>query len=267
MEKKQILHKKIGIFLLLTFIFSSVFYIFMVSTGSARKIGGFWMWSPGIAAILTKVMFRENLKSIGWQIGDRKYLFLGLGIPLLYALLIYGTVWISGLGRFTPQPVNKVLLYSTVGLFIACLTALGEEIGWRGYLIPELNKLTSFTNASLITGIIWALWHYPAIIFADYKSAAPLIVQLILITITIISFSFFTAWLRVKSNSIWPVVLWHGGHNLFIQQIFLDLTADTGITEYFIDDFGVGVTLAALTLGIVFWRQRKELPDLEKIDM
>ncbi len=259
MEHKQDVKKKIGVFLLLTILISSVFYVFMVSTGSAGRIGGFWMWSPGIAAILTKFIFRENLKGIGWQLGDRKYLILGLAIPLLYALVIYGFVWTTGLGEFTPQPIIKVLIYSTAGLVFACFAALGEEIGWRGFLVPELNKITSFTKAALITGIIWTVWHYPAMIFAEYKSDAPFTFQLILFTITVISFSFFSAWLRIKSGSIWPVVLWHGVHNLFIQQIFFSMTSDTGITEYFIDDFGVGVTLASVIIGFIFWMRREEL--------
>jgi hypothetical protein len=70
----------------------------------------------------------------------------------------------------------------------------------------------------------------------------------------------FTAWLRLKSGSIWPAVLWHGGHNLFIQQIFLDMTTDTGITGYFVNDFGIGVLLVTVVLGYIFWRKRLELP-------
>jgi membrane protease YdiL (CAAX protease family) len=231
----------------------------MFSMGTARKVGGFWMWSPGIAAILTKFIFREKLQDIGWQLGERKYLILGLAIPFLYASMIYSLVWVTGLGRFTPQPIIKMLIFVTVGLVVACVTALGEEIGWRGFLVPELNKIMPFTNVALMTGLVWAVWHYPAIIFADYNSETPIFIQLGLITVAVIGFSIFSAWLRIKSGSIWPAVLWHGGHNLFIQQIFLSMTSNTGITDYFVDDFGVGVFLAASILGIVYWRKRVEL--------
>ena len=262
MKEGRVVQKKIGVFLLLTFTISSFFYYIMVSTGTASIIGGFWMWSPGIAGILTTIMFREKLRNIGWQIGERIYLLIGFLIPLLYATMIYSVVWISGLGGFKPESPVRILIYISLGLVIACITALGEEIGWRGVLIPELSKSTTFTKASVITGIIWAAWHFPAIIYAEYKSEAPLIFQLSIFTISVIGFSFFTAWLRLKSSSIWPSVIWHGGHNLFIQQIFLSMTTDIGITEYFVDDFGFGVFFSSIILGIVFWSKRA---DLEKI--
>ena len=252
--------QKIYLFLILTFALSSISYYVMISTGTGFKVGAIFMWSPGFAAILTKLFFRESLKDFGWQPTKRRYLVLGLGIPLLYASIIYSLVWITGLGLFSPQPFLQIAIFSTAGLFFACLAALGEEIGWRGLLIPELIKITSFTKATLLTGIIWAIWHYPGIIYADYNSSTPLIFQLIVFTIAVIGYSVLTAWLRLKSGSLWPVVLWHGGHNLFIQQIFLMMTKDTGVTDYFVDDFGVGILIASLIMGIVFWKKRSELP-------
>jgi membrane protease YdiL (CAAX protease family) len=259
METKERIAKKIGVFLLLVFSISSIFYYEMETTGTAGNIGGFWMWSPAIAAILTKAIFRENLGDIGWRVGERKYLLQGLVIPFLYGLIIYGIVWITGLGRFTPEPFGRLVVYATVGIVLACIAALGEEIGWRGLLVPELYKITSFRNTVIITGFIWAIWHYPAIIFADYNSEAPLFIQLGFITVAVLGFSIFTAWQRIKTGSIWPSVLWHGGHNLFIQQIFLNMTTDTGKTSYYVDDFGIGVFIAGMVLGIIYWRKRAEL--------
>jgi len=252
--------QKIFLFLTLAFALSSISYYVMISTGTAHKVGAIWMWSPGIAAILTKLFYRESLQDFGWKPGDRKYLILGLGIPLLYASIIYGLVWITGLGEFSPQPFFQIALFASAGLIFACLAALGEEIGWRGFLIPELIKITSFTKAVFVTGIIWAIWHYPGIIYADYNNSTPLVFQLIVFTVAVTGYSVLTAWLRLKSGSLWPVVLWHGGHNLFILQIFLMMTKDTGVTDYFVDDFGIGVLIASLIMGIVFWKKRSELP-------
>jgi len=260
MESRSRISKKILVFLILAFGLSSISYYVMITTGTAHQIGALWMWSPGVAAILTRLFFRESLKDFGWQPGERKYLVLGLGLPFLYALIIYSLVWFTGLGKFSPQPFFQIAIFATAGLFFACLAALGEEIGWRGLLIPELIKITSFTKAALVTGIIWAIWHYPAIIYADYNRPTPLMFQLVVFTVAVIGYSILTAWLRLKSGSIWPVVLWHGGHNLFIQQIFMMLTTDTGITYYFVDDFGAGIFIAAIIMGIVFWNKRSEIP-------
>lgn len=187
-----------------------------------------------------------------------------LSSPLGYAALNYGAVWITGLGEFQPQPAGRVLSFATLGLLVATGSALGEEIGWRGFLLPRLLEQVSFTKAALLTGIVWAIWHYPGILFADYHSLAPRWWDLASLTFTALGFSFFTAWLRIRSGSIWPLALWHGAHNIFIQQIFLDLTRDTGRTYWFVDDFGIGVVLAAIGLGLFAWVKRNELTTILK---
>jgi membrane protease YdiL (CAAX protease family) len=168
------IRKKIVVFLLLTFTISSAFYYLMISTGSAQNIVLGWMWSPGVAAILTQVLFGGKLHDFGWGLGRVRYLLLGCAIPLLYALVIYLAVWATGLGGFHPQSPVRLLLYVILGMIPASVAALGEEIGWRGLLVPEMARITTYTKTALVSGIVWAVWHYPAIIFADYKSDAPL---------------------------------------------------------------------------------------------
>jgi len=119
--------------------------------------------------------------------------------------------------------------------------------------------MTTFTRTALLTGIIWAVWHYPGVIFAEYHSSAPRWFDLLNITISVLGMSIFTAWLRLRAGSIWPAVLWHGNHNLLIQSVFLRMTADTGVTDYFVDDFGLGVLLSSIAMGYIFWRKRREL--------
>jgi uncharacterized protein len=251
--------KKIILFIGITFTLSTISYFTMFRTGSTRDVGLIWMWSPGVAGMATALITRGSLHGMGWGWPRLKYLWLGYLVPLTYAFLVYSLVWITGLGAFqAPSPV-RIAIYASIGLLGACVAGLGEEIGWRGFLVPELVKITSFTKTALITGLIWAIWHYPAIIFADYHSSAPLWFDLFSLTITVTGLSFFTAWLRLKSGSLWPVVLWHGAHNLFIQQIFFDLTRDTGWTTFFIDDFGVGVLISCAILGVIFWSKRREL--------
>jgi hypothetical protein len=51
----------------------------------------------------------------------------------------------------------------------------------------------------------------------------------------------------------------HAAHNLFIQAIFNLLTSDTGITEYVIDEFGIGLALIVPVVAYLFWRKRNEV--------
>jgi len=67
---------------------------------------------------------------------------------------------------------------------------LGEEIGWRGFLVPELYKNNSFLKTAMISGAIWALWHYPIIIFSDYNGGTSVGYSLFCFTLMIIAISF-----------------------------------------------------------------------------
>jgi hypothetical protein len=57
-------------------------------------------------------------------------------------------------------------------------------------------------------------------------------------------------------------VLLHSSHNIAIQAIFTPLTGTTALTPYVIDEFGIGLVLAGLLVGWLFWRQRAALPSV-----
>lgn len=270
-------HKKILVYLVLLFAFSSVFYYLMITAGSISGYTFPLMWCPGIAAILTQLFFQRNLRGLGWGLGNARYLGVGYGLPLLYCLVVYGIVWLTGLGRvnllvFMQQMrpsvglpfqspvlylIGYVLIMTTVVLAVGAVQALGEEIGWRGFLVPALYQEHSFTQTGLLSGVIWLLWHSPLILFADYNNTgAPRWFGLLCFAVMVVLFSFTFAWLRLKSASLWPAVLLHASHNLFVQAIFTPLTIDTGYTAYVIDEFGIGLALALALLGYLFWRKR-----------
>jgi len=154
-----------------------------------------------------------------------------------------------------------MLVAITPGLLIGTLLALGEEIGWRGLLVPQLARLTSFTRTALISGVIQAVWHWPFVLFAGFSSAAPQWFALSVLTVTVTLAAFPAAWLRLRSGSVWPVVLAHTSFNLYVQSGFNPLTRDTGITEYIVDEFGVAFILSGTVIAYVFWRLRHRLPE------
>lgn len=138
------------------------------------------------------------------------------------------------------------------------LFALGEEIGWRGFLVPHLAPL-GFTRTALISGGVWALWHYPMLLFADYNAGTPAWYGLSCFTVMTVGISFAYTWLRLRSGSLWTGVLLHTSHNLFIQGVFGPLTADTGPTEYVAGEFGAALAVVGLLVGYLFWRRRGEV--------
>jgi len=243
------------------------------------------MWVPALATLLTiKLVTHEPLRSLNLRFGPlRPYLTAALVVPATYAL-IYGLTWLLGLGQpdwqmnalrslltgagadssTLPQPAVfwpiLFLVSSLVAPFINSIFGLGEEIGWRGFLVPELAKVTNFAGVALISGAMWAVYHFPVLIFADYNAGTPVWFGLGCFTLGVIAESFIYAWLTLRSGSLWPAAFLHGSHNLWVQSILTPLTRDTGPTKYIIDEFGIGLVITCVVAAIIVWCKRGQLP-------
>lgn len=272
--------KKITLFLLLTATFTGLSYIPMLRAGTAMAGYGLFvllaMWSPGVAAILTQLIATRGLRGLGWHFGSARWLGLGYLLPVLYGLPVYAFAWATGLGSFiNPYTFSEtarrfgspdlagaltafVLVNATWGFILPnLLLALGEEIGWRGFLVPELAKVTSFTRTALISGVIWAAWHMPGLFLLDLADGkTPIIYEALSFGVMIIGTSFAYAWLTLRSGSLWPAAVLHAAHNLWIQGVFDSLTGDAGFTPYITGEFGAGLALTGLVVAYAFWRQR-----------
>lgn len=272
-----------GIFTYLacTFALSSIFYTLIIRAGHLAAGHGLYvfglMWCPGVAAILTCLIRRRPIRSLGWK-WKWRYQAASYLIPILYAGAAYGVVWATGLGgvpnhavldRFSKlgnanvSPARALIVFvlatGTLGMITSTASALGEEIGWRGFLVPELAKTTSFTKTALISGGIWTAWHVPILVFADYNSGTPVWYGLTCFAVMVMGISFVFAWMRLKSGSLWTGVFLHASHNLFIQGIFTPLTIDTGKTKWVIDEFGFALAIAAVVVAVIVWRMRAQV--------
>src|SRR5436305_3497242 len=225
-------------YLFFVFLFSSCFYFLIIRAKQLGAGGGIYvtgiMWCPALAAFITLKLNRRRLHEIGWKWPATKYALMSWYVPLVYAAIAYAIVWFGGLGGF-PNPefiasvttrmgprlspfigtALYVLLACSFGLVGSLSRALGEEIGWRGFLVPELSKTVGFTGTALISGVVWSLWHYPILIFADYNSGTATWYALTCFTVMVVAIAFVFAWLRLKSGSVWTAALLHASHNLY----------------------------------------------------
>ena len=280
-------YKPIVIFLSLTLALSSIYYFLIIYSGTLSSGWGQFtmglMWCPGISALITMKILNRNISDLGWKWGKTKYQLWSYLIPLLYSLIAYLIIWVFGWGGFYDKEfvvrltdsfgfgaigsgfviAFYFILFGIFGTIRSASSALGEEIGWRGFLVPELYKTQGFTKTSLISGFIWGAWHLPILLFADYNSGTPSWYAMSCFMVLIISMSFIYTWFRIKSGSLWTAVLLHASHNLFIQRIFTPLTEDTGNTAYYIDEFGIVLPIVGIGFAIYYWSKRKELkPEL-----
>jgi membrane protease YdiL (CAAX protease family) len=125
-------------------------------------------WGPTIAAILTLIIYEKG-KGIGKLFSGWVRWKVGFG---WYAAAVLSPFVIAGLGAFiylvilkgTPPGPQEEITLPALGmlLFFTIFTgATGEEPGWRAFATPRLQHHLSALGASIVLGVIWALWHLP----------------------------------------------------------------------------------------------------------
>lgn len=204
------------------------------------------MYTPAVAVLIVLAVLRpipkgRRLRFLGlWPLRPAKRVVgmavIGLLVPPLLVLasttvaVLCGwlTVDLAGFSGFgaliaasvpagTPLPPTGVLIaVQAASIPVAAATvnavaAFGEELGWRGFLVPALRRWGTWA-ALLGSGVIWGLWHAP-IILLGYNFGRPDVTGVLLMTGGCVVLGALFGWLRLRSASIWPAVFAHGAVN------------------------------------------------------
>jgi membrane protease YdiL (CAAX protease family) len=131
-------------------------------------------YSPAIAAlgiILMKVRWSGTKRFLGrmllWRAPAPWYLFILLGVPAMFYL---GAIY-KGLSLSELFPVSSLGVY-LVSLLLFAIKGPVEEIGWRGFALPMLQRKMSPFFAAIIVGIVWGFWHLPAFFLSGVPQGA-----------------------------------------------------------------------------------------------
>jgi membrane protease YdiL (CAAX protease family) len=146
---------RVVVFYVLTWLFTMILGGLQQEAGLLPQMAFLPQWGPGIAGLLTMLVFRNRdgvfITFFSPRMPLRRYLWalllpLGFGLlPLLFALVFLGD----------PQPMQL----SAIGIAVMIAGALGEEIGWRGYLHKRIaHPMTGFLS-SLVVGVLWTPFH------------------------------------------------------------------------------------------------------------
>ena len=164
------------VFPLLGGIFSSFFWHliavkprFVIDIGIIRYSLFLLVRCPGVTAIVTSLAFQKNVPGCGFRIGELRWWLVAMIIPIITGGIMYGTAWISGIAPFIPDKAWAVLTVPMIPVILTAIcmniiSATGEEIGWRGLLVPELGRYTTFTWVAHISAFIWFCWHVPVML-------------------------------------------------------------------------------------------------------
>ena len=242
--RNEVWNSEMTTFLALTFLPAWLLFLLPVFWGEVFGAGqtvvrliawSLGMWIPGASALWVtrreggKPLERLGLKTWG---GGVYYLWAWIAPALL--VVVAGLLTLAlGLGAFDRElmvikqsleglPENavlspRILLGIQIGAalllapFINTPITLGEELGWRGYLLPRLLPLGE-NQAILLSGVIWGLWHAPVILQGhNYPDAPWLGVGMMVVFTTL--FGVFLSWLVLETGSPWAPALAHGSLN------------------------------------------------------
>jgi membrane protease YdiL (CAAX protease family) len=124
------------------------------------------------------------------------------------------------------------------------------------HLVPTLARTMSFGRTALLSGGIWAVWHVPLILFADYNAGTPAWYAVPCFAAMVVAIAVPLAWLRLRTGSVWPAAIWHASHKLYVQGFFDRVTVDTGPTRWPTTEFGAALAVAIGATAWLFWRRR-----------
>lgn len=235
--------------------------------GAIFILGG--MWLPGLAALATRLIATRSLRGMGWGAGPVGYYGLAYLLPLLYGGAPFVIAVASGNGAWNPGAWARIAadhgLPASATLGLAALFSvnvlgnlaggLGEEIGWRGFLVPVLAKSFGFWGVAAISWAIWFGFHLPVILADGYRPAGtPLWPSLLAFGAMLAPVSAMMAWLRLRSGSLWPAAFAHAAHNAFILDLFGPGVTPGRLTPWLVAEFGAITPVAALVVvGLVLW--------------
>ncbi|MCV2869156.1 CPBP family intramembrane metalloprotease [Defluviimonas sp. WL0002] len=255
---------------------AAVFYIlaFTLALGIALAAPRFGeavalltMFTPLAAVLILRlVLVRDGWSPAAWADAGLHRLGLAMwpmavAFPVALLLPGYIIVWLmpdSGpvLPQWSDLPRDLFRLCVTI-LVGACLGALGEEIGWRGYLFPRLMHLGP-GRAMLLTGALHGIWHLPLMLLTPFyhSAGAPWIVVPLFLGVMTLAGTFY-GHLRLASASIWPVALAHRTVNSLWDRLDTATVAEPEwMLEYVAGETGVTVLILLLAYNLVFWRRR-----------
>ncbi len=193
------------------------------------------MFAPGTAAVLvTRFVAGESLRTLNLQrLGPKRYyLWAWLLPPALSAVALLFTV-LLGTGQLDTTfaairsalpaqeggpaiPVaavvaGQVILALTIAPLINTIPAMGEELGWRGFLLPRLLPMGRL-RAIVLSGLVWGVWHAPAILQGHNYPDDPVLGVFLMIVLCVL-LGTILSWLYLSTRSPWAPALAHGAFN------------------------------------------------------
>ena len=223
------------LYLIISFVIPWAIWIVMNAYGLFGSsvymaVSAILMWLPAVSAAIVHLVRKTPMIRYSWRSEIRKNtgcyliawfspLFLAFAGCIVYFSIFRNDFSLASI-EMTAMTVSQFMLITVAAIIPAALFnmlfALGEEIGWRGFLYPELSDRVGKAKACLITGIIWGLWHTPINIMGyNYGLGYPgyPVSGIAAMCLSCIVLGTWGSYLADRTDSIWAPALFHGSIN------------------------------------------------------
>ncbi len=198
--------------------------------------------------------------------GKQAWAFAAL-VPMLMALSAYGVAVVLGVGHLRELDVsgNSLVDWSlnlVSSLVLMSVIFLGEEIGWRAYMLPRVQQLTSRRRAGLVTGFVHGCFHLPLILIAttyDQFGSRWFVAPMVVATLTF--GGVFYAYLWDRTGTVWPVSIAHGAVNIAFGLGGAAVVGSHTRMAYVADESGLATFVVVAAVAVVLltrarvWRE------------
>lgn len=189
-------------------------------------------FGPGLAAVLVAFMAGGRgellglLRQLGrWRVNARWY-GVALGVPMAIPAAALGAAVVAG-AQVPRWELSDVLQVAGTLLVTLVIVGLFEELGWRGFLLPRLQRDRDALAAALLVGLVWLPWHLPELVSDPGQRP---IVQFI---IYILAQSVLLAWLYNSTRASLPIViLFHAAFNSFTKFFLSELDGSAKLVAW-----------------------------------
>ena len=189
--------------------------------------------------------------AVGWGPPRVRAIVVAVVGPVLIIGLSFAVAVLVGVVRFPAPEGSSVstVLRAVLATAIFAVVFLGEEVGWRGFLLLRLAELTSGRRAAVLTGALHAVFHLPLLLLTTtYQSAGSrwIVVPMVMVTLTMAGVWY--GWLRLWSGSIWPVSLSHSAFNNVVETVGGAAVATSPATMAYVTTETGAATLVIVSL-------------------
>lgn len=235
-------------------------------------LGTIAMWAPAAGRFLACRTVDRGVTSplplSLWGATGGRVMLVPLAVPIVVYGAAYAIAWSAGLAHWSPGggrwtsgsqiAANVVANLSILGV-LGTLTALGEEIGWRGYLQPRLDA-AGVRYSVVLVSIAELIYHAPMIAGAGYVAAGGFFTSATLFAAMGLPLTFLWAFESYRARSLWPAVFFHSFHNTVSQWLFPKFFAG-GENELWLGESGVlpAGCYVVVGFGLFVWIRRRGL--------